>query len=149
MGATMLKRLLMEIPKIFGPEGTVKLSPDDESVGGFRKIGAVMNSIQPVLKRRLGVFVQRLCACPVALSHGDSHSESLFFSPGDSSDAVWFDFGAFAFRPVHFDLNLFMIASLDSDVRVSNEERLVKCYHDALLANGVENYTYEKCFSDY
>merc|ERR1712216_936803 len=63
--------------------------------------------------------------------------------------AVWFDFGTFGFRPAVWDVALFLISSLQPEVRVSTEESLVKCYSEELLAKGIEKYPFEQCFSDY
>jgi len=146
---TGLKHFVTVTANVFGTDGTAKLATDDAAVEGFRNIGAVMSGLEPVVTRRLGVFLQRLLACPLALTHGDSHAENLFLRAGDDPAAVWFDFGTFAFRPAVWDVALFLIASLEPEARASNEENLVKCYSEALEAKGIEKYPFEQCLSDY
>lgn len=50
-----------------------------------------------------------------------------------------------------YDVAMFMLHSLDVDVRRKVELRVVKQYHAALLANGVEEsaYTWEQCWYSY
>eukprot|EP00931_Biecheleriopsis_adriatica_P035619 TRINITY_DN20515_c0_g1_i1.p1 TRINITY_DN20515_c0_g1~~TRINITY_DN20515_c0_g1_i1.p1 ORF type:complete len:476 (-),score=91.76 TRINITY_DN20515_c0_g1_i1:83-1510(-) len=147
--ATGLKQRVHVTNAVFGPHGTAKLAEEDPQVEGFRKIGFVMSTYEPLVKRRLGVFLKRLQACPLALTHGDCHAENLFLEPGDDPRATWFDFGTLAFRPAVWDLALFLTSSLEPEARCHEEEKLAKCYHDMLLAKGIENYSFEQCFADY
>mmetsp|Transcript_36779 Transcript_36779/g.106008 ORF Transcript_36779/g.106008 Transcript_36779/m.106008 type:complete len:486 (-) Transcript_36779:34-1491(-) len=146
--ATNLAKRVATTVEVFGPENTT-LPADDPAVEGFRSLGAVVSKLAPAVNRRLGVFLQRLQSCPQALTHGDSHVENLFFKPGSEPAAVWFDFQALQYRAAAWDVSLMVVSSLRPEVRVSGEQALVKCYHDALLANGVESYTFEQCFSDF
>lgn len=147
--ATNLKQRVVLTAAVFGPGGTAALPVDDTAVAGFRNLGAIVSTFEQVVKRRLGTFLERLRACPQVLSHGDCHCENLFIRPGDDPAAMWFDFATFAFRPALWDVALFVIASLEPEVRSECEETLVKGYHDALLARGVEDYTFRQCLSDY
>jgi hypothetical protein len=38
---------------------------------------------------------------------------------------------------------------LEPEVRRTAESQLLRLYHDALVANGVQDYTFEQCLTDY
>jgi hypothetical protein len=85
---------------------------------------------------------------PFSLLHGDYRLDNLMFPPVDS-DVVAVDWQTLSVGPPLRDVGYFLGTSLDTDLRRSDEERLVECYFDELVARGVQGYAAERCFEDY
>lgn len=85
---------------------------------------------------------------PFSLLHGDYRLDNLMFPPS-GSDVVAVDWQTLSVGPPLRDVGYFLGTSLDTDLRRSDEERLVGRYHKELLALGVEGYPADRCFEDY
>jgi len=82
------------------------------------------------------------------LAHGDVRLDNIFFddAAGTLSVVDW----QIAFRNSGaFDLAYFMCQSLSLENRRALEPELLRRYHDALVAGGVEGYDYDEFFEDY
>ncbi len=98
----------------------------------------------PQLLRRMG-------RAPLTLAHGDYRLDNLMFhDPGTGSEEItMIDFqGVTASNPMA-DVAYFLLPNVHAEVAEEHEDRLVKTYHDALIAGGVSNYSWEQCQEDY
>lgn len=95
-------------------------------------------------------LMERLSEPPLTLVHGDHRLDNLFFSSDEGAAGVaaldWQITGA-ARGP--YDVAYFLSQSLRPEVRKAEEARLVREYHSALVADGVEGYSFEDCWEDY
>jgi hypothetical protein len=82
-----------------------------------------------------------------ALLHGDFRLDNLMFAPDGSITVV--DWQTISVGLPARDLAFFVATSLTSEDRQAAERSLVSAYHDALLAEGVADYSPEQCFEDY
>lgn len=83
----------------------------------------------------------------LTLTHGDFRPDNLMISPDGAriSTLDWQTVGlGFGGRDVGYFLGL----GMDSDLRRTHERELVRAYHDALTAHGVD-ISYDDCVSDY
>jgi aminoglycoside/choline kinase family phosphotransferase len=86
-----------------------------------------------------------------SLVHSDYRPDNLMFGTGaDGRPTVaavdWQGFGkGCALSDVSFVIG----NALTSDDRRANEERIVRSYHDALVAAGVDGYSWDECWADY
>ena len=48
-----------------------------------------------------------------------------------------------------FDVAYLLCGGLEAEERRANEERLVRLYHDGLVAGGVQGYSFEQCWREY
>lgn len=86
---------------------------------------------------------------PHTIVHGDYRTDNLFFaSPAGGAFGVVDWQIAFRGRGI-FDVAYLLCGGLAPDVRKANEERLLKLYHDTLVANGVTGYSFEQCWREY
>jgi hypothetical protein len=85
---------------------------------------------------------------PFSLLHGDYRLDNLMFPPS-GSDVVAVDWQTLSVGPPLRDVGYFLGTSLDTELRRTDEERLVNRYHKELLGRGVDGYSAERCFDDY
>ena len=87
---------------------------------------------------------------PLTIALNDIKIRHVLFSPepGSSEFAV-VDFQLVARARGVLDLARLYGGSLDTQLRRSSEMSLLRSYHDKLLANGVEGYSFEECLTDY
>jgi hypothetical protein len=87
---------------------------------------------------------------PHTIIHGDYRTDNLFFETAAGgapfSVADWQI--ACRGRGI-FDVAYLLCGGLDAELRAANEERLVRLYHDTLVANGVTGYGFEQCWTEY
>ncbi len=85
-----------------------------------------------------------------SLIHSDFRPDNLLFSADTTAPRVgvvdWQGFGAGLGLA---DVGFLIGNSLEPTERVANEERLVRRYHAALVAAGVEDYGWTDCWEDY
>lgn len=87
-----------------------------------------------------------------ALVHGDYRLDNLMFpdahdGAGDGVSTV--DWQTLAIGPPARDLAYFLATSLLVDDRRAHERALVQEYVDALVRLGVDDYPFDRCFTDY
>ena len=87
---------------------------------------------------------------PLTIALNDIKIRHVLFSPepGSGGFAV-VDFQLVVRARGVLDLARFYGGSLDTQLRRSSEMRLLRSYHDSLLASGVEGYSFEECLTDY
>ena len=87
---------------------------------------------------------------PYTLVHGDLRSDNIFFSPeSPTGEPTIIDWQTAGIGQPMTDIARWLTQSIDVDLRRQHETHLLKLYHDRLLANGVENYSYKKMLQEY
>lgn len=92
---------------------------------------------------------------PQTLIHGDARVGNMLFSAGlfdkskgDVPPVTLIDWQALRWGRAAFDLNYFLLLSLESETRASHEDALIAHYHQALCAAGVTDYSLEDLRDD-
>lgn len=87
---------------------------------------------------------------PVTVAHGDYRLDNLLFGGhGGGVPVAVVDWQTVTLGPALTDVAYFLGAGLVPDERRAHEGRLVRRYHDDLVAAGVEGYDWERCWEDY
>jgi aminoglycoside/choline kinase family phosphotransferase len=87
---------------------------------------------------------------PWTIVHGDYRLDNLLFDPTPGGDPIAVvDWQTCTHGPALNDVAYFIGAGLVADDRRPVEEELVRTYHDALLANDVSGYDWDRCWLDY
>jgi hypothetical protein len=85
-----------------------------------------------------------------SLVHSDYRPDNLLFGEGEGGVRVAaVDWQGFGRGCALSDVSFIIGNSLMPDDRRANEERLVRGYHDALVAAGVDGYSFDECWDDY
>jgi aminoglycoside/choline kinase family phosphotransferase len=86
-----------------------------------------------------------------SLVHSDFRPDNLMFgTDGDGRPTVAaVDWQGFGRGCAMSDVSFVIGNSLTPDDRRANEERIVRAYHDALVAAGVEGYSWDECRDEY
>jgi hypothetical protein len=88
---------------------------------------------------------------PQTLIHGDARVGNMLFSTRPSTSrgpVTLIDWQALRWGRAAFDLNYFLLLSLDSSTREAHEGELIAHYHAALYAAGVTDYSLEALRED-
>lgn len=88
-----------------------------------------------------------LAAMPHTLVHFDFRADNLFFDSDGS--IVVIDWQAISQGGGVADVGYFLSQNLSTDDRRAHEDALLRDYHDALVANGVTDYSFEQLKEDY
>jgi len=83
---------------------------------------------------------------PLGLVHGDFRLDNLLFTADTCTVVDWQTMG---WGPAMMDASYFLGGGLSVADRREHEERLVRVYYDGLLAGGVQNFSWESCWSEY
>lgn len=83
---------------------------------------------------------------PLGLVHGDFRLDNLLLT---STACTVVDWQTVSWGPAMLDASYFLGGSLTVDDRRRHEERLLRAYHDELVASGVQNFTWETCWEEY
>ena len=95
---------------------------------------------------RMNPIQDNFAAAPVTLCHGDLRLDNVFWgSPDNSSPVTLVDWQIAIKARGPYDIGYFMSQSVDPAIRAANEESLVREYHRALAANGVRDYSFDRC----
>ncbi|MBT3313825.1 MAG: DUF1679 domain-containing protein [Anaerolineae bacterium] len=87
---------------------------------------------------------------PITILHKDPHVDNLLFGVHeDDQKLVFIDWQLFGFGRSVTDVTYFMIMSLPVALRRQAEHKLLRNYHNLLVQNRVENYSFEQCWTDY
>jgi hypothetical protein len=92
--------------------------------------------------------LHRLSAAPRTLVHGDLTASNVMFAP-DGGIAAVLDWQTVVQGRGPIDVAHFFVSSLQPGNRKVAEAELLPRYHQLLLDNGVEDYTYAECWADY
>jgi hypothetical protein len=97
-------------------------------------------------------FVPRLDAwwadrrAPLGLVHGDFRLDNVLFTPESCAVVDW---QTVTWGPVMLDAAYFLGGALEPQVRREHEENLVRTYHDALVARGIQGFSWQDCWEEY
>lgn len=83
---------------------------------------------------------------PLGLVHGDYRLDNLLFGDGWCRIVDWQTVG---WGPALYDAAYFVGGGLRDEDRRAHEEDLVREYHSELLAHGVEDLSWERCWKEY
>jgi Phosphotransferase enzyme family len=87
---------------------------------------------------------------PRTLVHSDFRPDNLLFSPPGTPAAVAVvDWQGFSRGCGMADVSFLTGNALTPDERRAHEARLVRSYHDGLVAAGVSSYSFDECWDDY
>jgi hypothetical protein len=86
---------------------------------------------------------------PWTLVHQDYRVENLLFGESGSGKAVVLDWQGIGRGPGTYDLAYLLGGSMTVATRRQHEDELVRAYHDELLANKVNDYSFDQAFNDY
>jgi hypothetical protein len=87
---------------------------------------------------------------PHTVIHNDFRLDNLLFgTPEGGPPVAVVDWQTVGVGPALGDVSYFLGAGLGVGDRRAHEEDLVRGYHEALLASGVEGYAWDRCWSDY
>ena len=85
---------------------------------------------------------------PFALVHGDYRLDNLMLDPA-GQDVVVVDWQTVSVALPARDLGYFIGTSLPMEQRRAQETHLVRTYYEALHAQGVQGYSFDRCATDY
>jgi Ecdysteroid kinase-like family len=85
---------------------------------------------------------------PFSILHGDYRLDNLMFDPS-SDDVFAVDWQTAVVGPPARDVAYFLGTCLEIEQRRAEEQGLVGCYHEQLVAHGVTDYPAEQCWEDY
>ena len=85
---------------------------------------------------------------PGTLIHKDVQADNIFFADADG-EVILIDWQMATVGRCVIDAASWIRGQLEPEVRRTVESQLLRSYHDALVANGVQDYTFEECKSDY
>jgi hypothetical protein len=98
----------------------------------------------------LGVCWRHNCLAPQTVIHGDPRVGNMIFAtPEGAGRFVLLDWQCVRKGKSAFDIAYLMAISLDPQTRVNDGEALLRYYHDALCAAGVEGYDFETLVDDF
>jgi aminoglycoside/choline kinase family phosphotransferase len=87
---------------------------------------------------------------PWTVQHADFRLDNLLFGSAEGgAPLAVVDWQTVTLGPGAADVSYFLGAGPSVDDRRAHEERLVREYHDALVAGGVDGYSFDDCFTDY
>jgi aminoglycoside phosphotransferase (APT) family kinase protein len=86
---------------------------------------------------------------PRTLLHSDFRLDNMFFDLADGSPFALVDWQLVQQGLGPGDVTYFVTGSYTSEERRRCEMDLLRVYHDALVANGVRDYSFDECFEDY
>lgn len=95
-------------------------------------------------------MLERIEGAPFTCIHRDIHVDNLLFgSTSADPPVVLVDWQTVGLGRGISDIAYFLISSLSPADRRASERRLVSLYHELLIAAGIENYSFDECWSDY
>ncbi len=140
------------VPIINGPLNQAGASIYDASLPGFME--AFGHVIQPELEAYVagyaaarGQILDDLEAMPHTLVHFDYRADNLMFDTDGSVAVV--DWQTISQGGGAEDVGYLLSQNLTVDDRRAHETDLLRSYHDALVANGVDDYSFESLQADY
>jgi hypothetical protein len=91
-------------------------------------------------------LIEALAALPPTLLHGDYRLDNMCLFEGDSGELcnVTFDWQSPSRGPGVIDAVYFISGNLQPEVAAEHADGLLRSYHDALVAGGVRDYSFEQ-----
>ena len=140
------------VPVINGPLNQIGGAVYEASLPGFME--AFGTAILPELRDYVDGYaatrpqiLEDLAAMPHTLVHFDFRADNLFFDDDGSIAVV--DWQTISQGGGAADVGYFLSQNLSTDDRRAFETALLRAYHDALVANGVTDYSFEQLLVDY
>ena len=103
--------------------------------------------------RRFGAHIRDYFALqrpPWTITHGDFRLDNMLFSArGGTLPVAVLDWQTTILGPGVTDVSYFLGAGLLTESRRQHEESLLRRYHERLLAHGVRDYSWQRCWQDY
>ena len=110
---------------------------------GLRLLGDRLGSEIPKIKAKL-------TKSPRTIIHGDYRLDNCFLlADGKSQSLVVFDWEFCARSRSVYDIATFISEAFPPQQRRNEERGLLQTYHSTLACNGVSDYSFEECLSDY
>ena len=86
---------------------------------------------------------------PLTIAHTDLRLDNMFFDLPDGSPFALLDWQLTIRGVGAGDVAYFLSESLQIEDRRTHEDKLLRRYHDALVAHGVRDYSFDDCWLDY
>ncbi len=126
------------------PQKVAALLPELTLPDSFLAIG------QYVADNAQSIFNRLLESDPLTCIHRDIHVDNVLFGVHDGdTPAIILDWQGFGIGRGVYDVTYFLISSVPSAQRQQTEKGLLHDYHDLLIHNGIENYSFSQCWFDY
>lgn len=94
-------------------------------------------------------LIHRLARSPRTLLHGDYRADNLMFHDDPETPITVIDFQAVMTGNPMIDVAYFLRPNMSEEDGDAHEDRLVRAYHEELIAAGVRDYSLEDCLRDY
>lgn len=117
----------------------LKASADDRVRSNFEKVG---DGFMAKAERWQSDMGKRFC-----LVHCDYRMTNIMYTEDNQSIAI--DWQTLQFGRPGIDTFYLIANTLDLEMRKAHENELLQVYYDTLLANGVEDYSFDDCIEDY
>ena len=111
------------------------------------KLSPAMRETAERIGRNVVALQSSIADRPHTIVHADFRTDNLFFGP-DGGFAVA-DWQISCRGRGVFDVAYLLCGGLDAGERRAHEDRLVRLYHDALVAGGVTGYSFDQCWREY
>ncbi len=100
----------------------------------------------PSLGERGTALMDQFRNGPFTIAHGDFRADNLFFCADGIAVLDWQSpIRSFA----AYDVAYFLSGSIDEEMLREDGPRLLRAYHDGLVAGGVQDYSFERFHEDY
>ena len=99
--------------------------------------------------RSIVEYLDAVAVGPRTFTHGDFRLDNMFFSAGGSDDFAVVDWQVCGIASGLYDVAYFLSSSVAPEVRRENEREILSEYHHVLRSTGVEDFTFEECWSRY
>lgn len=87
---------------------------------------------------------------PLTAAHGDYRADNMLFGTAEGgAPLTTVDWQTVTLAPGVTDVSYFLGTSPLPELRAREEQALVRRYHEELLAGGVEEYPFDRCWDDY
>ena len=149
-------RLGIDVGRFLSAAGVESLAR--EAASNYERFADVLGDRLSTEHRR--IYAQVLATFPrpwirltaakgLTLTHGDAHVWNFLYPRAPEGRAVLVDWQLWHAHIGPRDLAYMMTLFWESERRAEMEEKLLRRYHQGLLARGVEGYGWERCWKDY
>jgi len=126
------------------PQKAAALLPEFSLPDSFLSIG------QYLADNALSIFERLSEADPLTCIHRDIHVDNVLFGVGEEDvPAMILDWQVSGRGRGVYDVAYFMISSVPPVQRRQIEKELLGIYHNLLIENGIEKYSFAQCWFDY
>ena len=99
---------------------------------------------------RLTLLVESMPEDKLTIIHDDLTANNVFFDGNTTQDAlIVFDWSNVGVGRSLTDLSYLLGFSLATELRRRAEKDIVKLYYERLIANGISDYSFNECWTDY